>query len=140
MAINFTNIDSSKELKGSRRLKRWIKKSIEQENRIVGEIAIAFCSDSYIKEQNNTYLSHNYFTDILTFSYNEDEIISGDLLISTDTVKSNAELFETSYQNELHRVIIHGVLHLLGYNDITEAEKKEMRQKENFYINELDKI
>lgn len=131
MAINFTNIDNSRQLRGSMLLKEWITEVIVRAGKQTGDIVYAFCSDSYMREQNNLFLSHDYFTDILTFSYNEGEIISGDLLISTDTVFSNAKLFKTTYKNELHRVIIHGVLHLLGFDDLCDEDRTEMRKQEN---------
>lgn len=138
MAINFSNIDSGRELRGSRSLKGWIKSTIEGEGRVLGDIAIAFCSDTYIKQQNTIFLAHDYFTDILTFSYNEGEIVSGDLLISTDTVASNALVFKTTYTNELHRVIIHGVLHLLDYDDTNDELQEEMTKKENEALAKLE--
>lgn len=140
MAINFISIDSPRPLRHSRLLKRWIESCIEAEKRTLGELSIAFCSDGYIREQNVAFLSHDYETDILTFSYNEQKMIAGDLLISTDTVKSNAKRYKVSYSRELHRVIIHGVLHLIGYDDVTEKLAEKMREREDFYLGELDKM
>ncbi len=131
MAINFIDIDSGRKLQRVRVLKQWITAVVERENRVVGDVSIAFCSDSYIQQKNVEYLNHNYATDILTFSYNQDEIISGDLLISTDTIQSNAKEYGVSYSEELHRVIIHGMLHLIGYDDMCDADQDVMTRMED---------
>lgn len=140
MAINFTNIDSTRRLRDLKLLKVWINEVITRAGKQTGDIVYAFCSDSYMREQNSQFLSHDYFTDILTFSYNEGEFISGDLLISTDTVFSNAKLFSTTYRSELHRVIIHGVLHLLGFDDLCDEDRAEMRRQENLALELLSEI
>ncbi len=134
MAVNFIDIDSGAKYSQKRELKQWIKSAIEREGRVCGDIAIALCSDSYILEQNIASLGHNYATDILTFEYNEDEIISGDLLISTDTVKTNSEEYNVSFETELHRVMIHGVLHLLGFDDHCEKDIAKMREMEALHL------
>ncbi len=100
-------------------------------NKKTGEITYIFCSDKYILKINNEYLQHDYYTDIITFDYSEKDSIAGDLFISLDTVKSNAEQFEQPFDTELHRVIIHGILHLCGQKDKTEKDSEEMRRKEN---------
>ena len=109
---------------------QWIRHVAEIYNRKVTNITYIFCSDDEILRINNTYLHHDYYTDIITFDYSEDDCISGDLFISLDTVKSNAEKFNTDYNEELHRVIIHGVLHLCGFGDKTEKEERQMRKRE----------
>lgn len=109
----------------------WIKKVAASYGRKVGEIGYLFCDDEKILEVNREYLQHNYYTDIITFDYDEDDIISGDLVISLDTVKSNAELFHKNYDEELHRVIIHGILHLCGINDKGPGEREIMEAAEN---------
>jgi rRNA maturation RNase YbeY len=96
----------------------------------VGDINIIFCSDSYILDINNKYLKHNYYTDVITFDYCEGKYLNGDIIISIDTVKANAVLYKTAFDNELHRVIIHGVLHLMGYKDKNTKEKAIMREAE----------
>jgi rRNA maturation RNase YbeY len=118
-------------------LKKWIEDTIIAENKTPGTINYIFCSDPYILKINIDYLNHNYYTDIITFNYCANNIISGDIFISLDTVKSNAKEYNQTFEKELQRVIIHGVLHLLGYNDKTESELFEMRQKEDFYLNLL---
>ena len=100
-------------------------------NKKVGDIAYIFCDDEKILEVNREYLQHDYYTDIITFDYCENNIISGDLFISLDTVRSNSELVAESYERELLRVIIHGVLHLCGINDKGEGEREIMEQEEN---------
>ena len=97
----------------------------------VGDIAYIFCDDEKILEVNRQYLQHDYYTDIITFDYTEDNVISGDLFISLDTVRSNSEEQGTVYEEELHRVIIHGILHLCGINDKGPGERELMEQAEN---------
>ena len=96
----------------------------------VGEIGYMFCSDNYLIEVNRSYLNHDTYTDIITFDYVEGDLVSGDIMISIDRVKENAITFNTSFENELHRVIIHGVLHLLGQGDKTKDEAAMMRKRE----------
>lgn len=109
----------------------WIKSVAATYGRKVGEIAYIFVSDEKILEVNKQYLGHDYFTDIITFDYDEKNIISGDIFISLDTVKSNSEEQHTAYDDELHRVIIHGVLHLCGINDKGPGEREIMEAAEN---------
>jgi probable rRNA maturation factor len=116
-------------------LKKWILIVVELEDRIPGEITIVYCSDQYLKSVNLQYLDRDYFTDVITFDYSNKNIISGDILISIDRVRENAEKFSTGFKNELNRVILHGVLHLIGYRDSTRQEVEKMREKEDFYLN-----
>ena len=109
----------------------WIKQVAASYGRKVGEIGYLFVDDEKILEENNEYLGHDYYTDIITFDYDEDDIINGDLVISLDTVKSNAELFNKPYEEELFRVIIHGILHLCGINDKGPGEREIMEAAEN---------
>jgi len=113
---------------------RWIKEVAIGYDKKVGDIAYIFCSDERILEVNNQYLSHDYFTDIITFDYSEGSIISGDIFISLDTVRCNAEEFGVSFNNELLRIIIHGVLHLCGQDDKTPELRAEMTKKENLAL------
>ncbi|MBR6041225.1 MAG: rRNA maturation RNase YbeY [Paludibacteraceae bacterium] len=112
-------------------LKAWIKAVAEKHGYKLGDIAYIFCSDNRILEVNKQFLSHDYFTDIITFDYTEGNKIAGDLFISLDTVKSNAEKFNTDYDQEFHRVIIHGILHLCGINDKGPGEREIMEGHEN---------
>ena len=109
----------------------WIKEVAACYGKRVGEIAYIFCSDDKILEVNRQYLQHDYYTDIITFDYCEGDRISGDLFISLDTVRSNAEQFEQPYDRELHRVIIHGILHLCGITDKGPGEREIMEAAEN---------
>ena len=113
----------------------WINSCISQVSKITGDISVIFCNDEYLKTINIKYLNHDYYTDIITFDYSDKDTISGDLFISIDRVIENAKLNNVHFINELYRVIIHGVLHLCGYNDKTVKEKKEIREKENFFLN-----
>jgi len=114
-----------------RKITEWIKTIAESYGKKVGEIAYIFCSDEKILEVNRQYLQHDYYTDIITFDYTEGNRISGDLFISLDTVRTNAEQFKASYDNELHRVIIHGILHLCGIDDKGPGEREIMETAEN---------
>ena len=109
----------------------WIKAVAATYGKKVGEIAYIFCDDEKILEVNREYLQHDYYTDIITFDYTEGDTISGDLFISLDTVKTNSEQFATEYEEELHRTIIHGILHLCGINDKGPGEREIMEAAEN---------
>jgi len=111
---------------------------ILQEKKKVGFISVIFCSDDYLLEVNKKFLDHHYYTDIITFDYVEDKLISGDLFISVDRIKENAPEFGVSFFEELLRVVFHGVLHLIGYDDRNETERKEIRSKEDFYLKTVD--
>lgn len=114
-------------------ISNWIEQVIQAENSALtlGEITYIFCNDATILSVNQTYLQHDYYTDIITFDYCEETIIAADIYISIDTVQSNALEFKTDFLQELHRVIIHGIFHLLGYQDLTPTDEKNMRNKEN---------
>ena len=116
-------------------LQAWIDKTIQNENLQTGDINIIFCSDDYLLKMNKEHLEHDYYTDIITFDYCEDGVVSGDLFISKDRVEENATEFKTDFNTEINRVVIHGVLHLIGYNDKTDDEQKIMTEKENQYLN-----
>lgn len=109
----------------------WIKAVVASYKRRLGDIGYMFVDDEKILEVNREYLGHNYYTDVITFDYDEDDVVSGDIVISLDTVRSNAELFGKEYDDELHRVIIHGILHLCGINDKGPGEREIMEAAEN---------
>ena len=111
-------------------LERWLSKVCVSEGKPLGELTLIFCSDDYLLDINVRHLNHDYFTDIITFDYT-DEDVSGDLFISVERVRENAESHKTEFVNELYRVIVHGVLHLLGYNDKSEEEVALMRKRED---------
>ena len=112
----------------------WLKLVAESEVKKLGNINIIFCSDNYILDVNMKYLQHDYFTDIITFDYCENNVLSGDLFISVDSVRENSVFFKTEFSDELNRVIVHGLLHLIGYDDHTPEDQKVMREKENYYL------
>ncbi|ATV37682.1 rRNA maturation RNase YbeY [Prevotella intermedia] len=116
---------------GKRDTTRWIKAVAATHNRKVGEIGYMFVDDEKILEVNNEYLGHDYYTDIITFDYCEGNVLNGDIVISLDTVRTNAEKFGKTYEDELFRVIIHGVLHLCGINDKGPGEREIMEENEN---------
>lgn len=139
MAIHLFEENISLKIKNKLNLKRWIKATIVAEQKTLGELNYIFCSDEYLHEMNVEYLNHDTLTDIITFDNSEkkDEI-TGDIFISIDRVVDNAKKFEVSVEDELHRVMVHGVLHLIGYKDKKKEEKETMRFKENFYLNKRD--
>jgi len=133
-AINFFQEEIRFKLPHPRITSRWIRSVAESEKNRVSLINFIFCSDKYLKKINLEYLAHDTFTDIITFDYSDSEGIQGDVFISIERVKENAHKFETHFENELHRVMVHGVLHLLGYSDKTKAAKSVMRKKEDAYL------
>lgn len=128
--ITFNIEDADPKLKNKRLLKSWIAKVADSYRLKTGELAYVFCSDDRILEVNKEFLQHDYYTDIITFDYCEGDTISGDMYISVDTVRTNSELYSTSFINEMHRVIIHGVLHLCGLKDKAPDDEKKMREAE----------
>jgi probable rRNA maturation factor len=131
-------------LKGKQRIKKWIAGAIQKEKCKVGALCYVFCNDKYLLALNKKYLKHDYFTDIITFDNTEptkgkNKVVSGDIFISIDRVKDNARNLGTTFDNELKRVMIHGVLHLVGYSDKGLVRKKEMRKKEDLYIKHYNK-
>ncbi|MFC2322250.1 MAG: rRNA maturation RNase YbeY [Tannerella forsythia] len=121
-----------------RKTSAWIKRVAALHGKTVGDIAYIFCSDEKILDVNRMYLQHDYYTDIITFDYSEDDMISGDLFISLDTVRTNAEKFTVAYDSELYRVIIHGVLHLCGIDDKVPGARAVMERYENEALQLLD--
>ena len=115
-------------------VKSYIRDIIIGEGYKQGEISLIFCSDHYLLEVNRNYLRHDYYTDIITFNYSSLPVISGDLFISIDRVKENAEQFSVSFLHELMRVVFHGILHMVGYDDKSDKDQKIMRMKENEYL------
>lgn len=127
------------ELKQKTKYKNWIKSIILDFEKRVGEINYIFCDDEYLLDINQKYLQHDTYTDIITFDYSENKTISGDIFVSIERVKENATLYSKGFEEELHRVLAHGILHLCGYKDKTEKEAKEMRTQEDWAIKKLDK-
>lgn len=116
---------------------RWIKNVILEENKELGEVNYIFCDDKYLLKKNIKYLDHDTLTDIITFNYCEGDMISSDIIISVERVMENSSIFENSFSEELNRVMIHGILHLIGYNDKTDGEKEIIRKKEDYYVNKF---
>ena len=112
----------------------WLQKVITTEKKQLGEIVFVFCKDAYLLEKNIQFLKHETLTDVITFDYCEGNQINGDILISVDRVQENSEIFEVTFLNELDRVMVHGLLHLLGYKDKTREDAKLIRSKEDFYL------
>ena len=132
--IRYFQEDIHFELKQKRLNNSWLKMVAGSEVRRLGAVNIIFCSDRYILDVNMRYLQHDYFTDIITFDYCEGDVLSGDLFISIDSVRENAAYYGASFTDELDRVMVHGLLHLIGYDAHTEEETAVMRQKENYYL------
>jgi len=132
--ISYFTEDVVFKFKNKRLNNKWLTLVAESEVKRIGDISIIFCSDSYILDINIRYLHHDYFTDIITFDYTEGDRLSGDLFISLDTVRANAAEYGSDFETELNRVMVHGVLHLIGYDDHSSADKKLMREKENYYL------
>ena len=132
--VSYFTEDTKFAFKEKRLTSRWLKLVAESEIRRLGDISVIFCSDNYILDVNMKYLQHDYFTDIITFDYCEGDRLNGDLFISVDSVRENASFYGTEFADELNRVIVHGVLHLIGYDDHTEEDIAVMRSKENYYL------
>ncbi|MBT3571080.1 MAG: rRNA maturation RNase YbeY [Flavobacteriales bacterium] len=114
--------------------KKWLNQVISNEAKEEGDITYIFCDDDYLLEKNIRFLNHNTLTDVITFDYCEGNSVSGDIFISIERVKENSEVFKVDFLTELNRVMVHGLLHLLGYKDKTERESNLMRKKENYYL------
>lgn len=133
--IQFHMADLTYKLSDKVGIKKWLMEAISEENFKTGDINIILCSDNYLLDINRKFLQHDFFTDIITFDYSEGTILHGELYISIERVEENAHFFNTTISNELLRVFIHGVLHLLGYKDKSIEEEKMMRVKETYYLN-----
>lgn len=133
--IQFINENTEIPVLHKRRLTQWIKSTAEEYGRKTGDITYIFCSEEKILEINLQYLNHDYFTDIITFDYSEKNVISGDIFISPETLKTNAIQFNVTFEEELLRIIIHGILHLCGQDDKTPESKLQMTAKEDKALN-----
>jgi len=138
--ISYFFEDTKFEFKNRRLNNQWLRLVAESEIRRIGNLNIIFCSDNYILDINQRFLQHDYFTDIITFDYCEGDRLSGDLFISVDSVKENSIEFNTEFEDELNRVMVHGVLHLIGYDDHSDEDIAMMRKKENYYMSLKDAI
>ena len=136
--ILFHNADTSYILKNKRIISSWITDTIKEEEKQLEEISYIFCTDDYLLKINQEHLDHDTYTDIITFDYTENGIISSEIYISVDRVRENAKNLGVGALDEMHRVIIHGVLHLCGYKDKSDLQSQEMRGKENYYLGKRD--
>src|ERR1700761_864124 len=138
-SIQFFEEGISYKIKNKKPLRQWITDTIKAEGFLLKELTYIFCSDDYLLQINQQYLNHDTYTDIITFDNSEtDGVVVGDIFISIDRIRENAANFRTTETNKLHRVIIHGALHLVGYKDKKPADKQKMTQKEDFYLNTRD--
>lgn len=140
MELQFFSEDIDFSLPHPERIKSWLFSAIKDEKFYPGNINFIFTSDNYLLNINKQYLSHHYLTDIITFNYVQENTIHGDIFISIETVKNNSSRFGVTFNDEVHRVMIHGILHLIGYDDQTDEQKSEMRKKENEYLDRLKNL
>lgn len=132
--IEFNNTNDF-EIENSEGVSSWLRQVILDENKKLGELNYIFCDDDYLHKMNVEFLDHDTLTDVISFDYTEGIVISGDVYISTERVADNAKDFEVSFNDELHRVMVHGVLHYCGYKDKTDQDQDVMTAKENYYLN-----
>lgn len=137
MSILFFNEDILPPVFPESKIIEWITHCITDENLQTGNVNFIFVSDDYLLKMNQQYLNHDYFTDVITFDYCEGNVISGDVFLSVPRIEENASTLNQNFTDELFRVMIHGVLHLIGYNDKSDKEKKQMRAKENEFLKKL---
>lgn len=134
-AIRFHAVeDTLIPIKNKKLYSQWLSDVVKTENKSIDYINYIFCSDDFLKDINVKYLNHDYYTDIITFPYNEGNNIQSDIYISVDRVSENSKDYGVDFQTEMQRVMVHGLLHLIGYNDMSDEEIHEMRTKENLYI------
>lgn len=138
--ITFEELEVKNPLRDARLIKIWLTELIEGKDYEIGEIVYYFCNDTKILEANREFLTHDYFTDVITFDTSVGKVLSADILISLETVASNSKKYEEDFGTELHRVMAHAILHLLGFNDKEEQEKIEMREAENAALLKLKKM
>jgi probable rRNA maturation factor len=137
-SVSFFNAGISFTLQNKALTKAWIIKVIEKDNKLCGDINYIFCNDDFLLEMNKAYLKHSTLTDIITFDNTVKDIMSGEIYISIERVKENAILYNQSFTDELNRVMIHGILHLLGYKDKNPKDKSDMRMKEDACLSILN--
>lgn len=143
--IRYFTEDTTFTLKGKRLISKWLKQVAQENGHVLGELNYIFCSDPYLLAINQQFLDHDYFTDIITFDNSDDFFqetgrkgVSADIYISVDTVKANGAAYGEGFERELHRVIVHGLLHLVGYDDVSEWKQRRMRTAENRALKLLD--
>ena len=134
--IDYQYIENQ-ELSNGDKISLWLNNVISEEGMQTGELIYVLCKDDYLLEKNIQFLNHNTLTDVITFDYCKGKLVNGDILISTERVDENSKIYKVNYLTELHRVMVHGLLHLLGYKDKNEKDAKAMREKENYYLNKF---
>lgn len=134
MEISFHSVSTSFSLRERRQIRGWLLRCAAHYDREIGELSFVFCSDEYLLEMNRKHLNHDYYTDIITFDYSADKTISGDLFISIDRVRDNAKSNHQLIKDELHRVMVHGVLHLIGFGDKSDEQAHTMRAQEDYCL------
>ena len=139
MKIVFNFLDSNCRIKFLRRRKEWIEACINEEGFLLKSINFIFCSDEFLIDINQKFLNHDFYTDVITFSNGFNSIIDGEVYISIDRVKDNSKIYNVTFDNELNRVLIHGALHLMKYNDNSIVLKELMTGKENYYLRKLER-
>lgn len=132
--VSFHSEQTDYSISNENQISDWLVSVCKKEGKTLAEISIILCSDDYLLEVNRKHLNHDYYTDVITFDYSESPHVSGDIFISVDRVQENAGSFGAEMVDELHRIIVHGTLHLLGYTDKTNSSKEEMTSKEDFYL------
>jgi rRNA maturation RNase YbeY len=137
-SIHFFSEDTSFQLKNKNAVRKWLKSVIIYEQHSLLTLNYIFCSDPYLLEMNSKYLNHNYYTDVITFDNSSSNLLEGDIFISIDRISDNASSFNSTFEIELYRVMAHGLLHLLGYNDHFESDIALIRSKENYYLTLID--
>lgn len=138
MSIHFTSEQIPMPAIDEQRISLWLQAVAATYYKRIGRLHYIFTNDEHILHINREFLGHDYYTDVITFDYSYSDILSGDIFISIDTVRSNSQMFSTDFQTELHRIIVHGLLHLTGQGDKTEETKQEMTQKENAALRMLE--
>lgn len=139
MELTFHSEEIDFELNNAPKIEQWLKKVIKNEHWILAEVTYIFCSDAYLYQMNVEHLQHDTYTDVITFQYNE-ELVEGDIFISVERTNENARTFGVASDHELHRVMVHGLLHLMGYKDKEPSDKKLMTEKENEYLELLEAV
>lgn len=134
MPISFHKEEIDFDLPSEEKLVRWLEDLADNESKTIIQVSYIFCSDEYLLQINKEYLNHDYYTDIITFPYKQNNDIESDIFISVDRVRDNAASYKTTFDQELLRVIVHGLLHMVGYGDKTEDDQKKMTEMENLYI------
>jgi rRNA maturation RNase YbeY len=133
-SVSFHSEQTDFSLSNESQISDWLTKVCQDEGKTLSEVSIIFCSDDYLLDVNQKHLEHDYYTDVITFDYSEGPDVSGDIFISIDRVEENANSFGVQTNEELHRIMVHGTLHLLGYTDKTASAKEQMTAKEDFYL------